>query len=212
LLEAIEQLSRNLTIALGHADLMIAHERLNVNVMRSMRDSLETAFSTLSVLRERVLTGSVGATDSLRETSLRERSAAVVSQVAELRIAETDVAVYGRDLLGGRFHSLLDVTLYVLNGVTAANNRRLDARLAVDEAGTDVFSLGASREAYQFALEDAERDFLAIGHDPDFVRFLEAGAWVPSEPFRMACRVIAMLFEVPVTTRRIDHVANNPTA
>jgi hypothetical protein len=173
-----------------------------------MRQSLEGAYVTLSALRDGVLTGSAGAADALRETSLRERSAAVVSQVAELRIAEAEVATYGRDMLGGRFRSLLDVTLYVLNAVTAANNKRLDARLAAEEAGgADVFSLGARREAYQFALDDAEHDFMAIGREPDFVRFLEAGAWVPSEPFRTACRVLAMLFDVPLVTRRPDHAS-----
>jgi hypothetical protein len=209
-LDAVEQLTRSITTALGHADVMLAHERLNVNVLRGMRQSLEGAYSTLSALREGVLTGSAGAADALRETALRERGAAVVSQVAELRIAETEAATYGRDLLGGRFRTLLDVTLYILNGVTQANSKRLDARLAAEAAiGDDVFTIAAQREAYQFALEDAEQDFAAVGQDPDFVRFLEVGAWVPSEPFRTACRVIAMLFDVPITTRRAHRITNS---
>lgn len=209
MVEAVEELSRTLTIALGHSDVMVGHGYPDINALRTMRASLEAAISTTLALREHILTGAVGGTDALRGTVLRERAAAVVMQVAELRLAETEVAIYGRELFTGRFRSLLDVTLFILNRITQVNDRRLTAQLAAEDclAGNDVLTLSARRAQYAFAIDQAERDFSAIGTDPDLLRFLEGGAWVPSEPFRIACRVIAMLFDVQLTRHRGDHIA-----
>jgi hypothetical protein len=208
MVEAVEELSRTLTIALGHSDVMFAHGYPDINALRTMRASLEAAISTTLALREQILSGAIGGTDALRGTVLRERAAAVVMQVAELRLAETEVAIYGRELFTGRFRSLLDVTLFILNRITQVNDRRLSAQLAAEEyVGNDVLTLSARREQYAFAIDQAEHDFAAIGTDPDLLRFLEGGAWVPSEPFRIACRVIAMLFDVQLTRQRGDHIA-----
>jgi hypothetical protein len=213
-IEAVEQVTRTLTIALAHSDLMFAHGFADVNALRGLRHALEDAYSKLVALRAEVLAGNLGPADVHRETSLRERTAAVVMQIAELRISESEVAIYGHDMFSGRFRCLLDVTLYVLSRITHVNECRLHARLDSDAAqwNTNPVVIAAHREAYQFALDDAEHEFCEIGRDPDLIRFLEAGAWVPSEPFRIACRVIAMLFDVPLTHKRVAHASSIPRA
>jgi hypothetical protein len=198
-LDAVAQLHLQLTTALGHADVLVANSEPAADEFRGMRRSLEDATALVHRLAWCVMSDAVIEIESHRETTLRDRAAAVVMQLAELRLAEPEMRGHGNELFPGRFHGLADVTVYVLSRITEINEARIRARLAA-ESSTDGLDIGhvPRADAYKLALDRIERGFAKIGHDADLQCFLQHGARVRSTSLRIACRTIAILLDVPI--------------
>jgi hypothetical protein len=190
--------------AIGHLDLeleRLTHQASDLVAPSSIGDRASTAIGfrkaiersnrALCALRERVLDSTSRLTLPRFESALRARTSVLQVQLHELTLAEADSAT--RLWPCGRFGSLVDVSAHVLDRLGRVNAMWLEARrsLGADEDGADHRRLIA-------AVAQAERDLIAIGRDIDLISFLAAGASVAPVRFRLACRVIAALFEVPL--------------
>ncbi len=189
-LATVARLDRDLTRARGHTDLLAAYGYDAAKVLSEIRHALEHAVTNMRELRVELLTFAGNLSEEYLEGALRERTAAVVSQLAELARAESETGPYRRELYRGKFGRLLDVSTYVLDQLGIVNETWFRAR-----RGTPAGCV-TTQTSYREALVRADRAFVAIGDDTDVQQFLCAGAWILSEPFRAACRVIATLFDV----------------
>ena len=199
-LDGIAQLDRGLTVAVGHADMLAAHGFAAMRTCSELRQVLEESLLGTRRLREQVLLFIGTDVDRCLELVLRERTAALLMRLADLALAEHEVLGYARALYTGRFQRLVDVSTYLIARVGELNESWFTARIDLDTWATDV-EREAATDRFRLVLKHAERGFAAIGRDPDVGRFLRVGARVPSVPFRLACRVLATLLELPLDLR-----------
>lgn len=191
-LATVARLDRDLSRALGHADLLAAHGHDAAESLSEICHALKHAVTNMRELRGELLTFAGNLSEQYLESALRERTAAVVSQLAELARAEPQTRPYRRELYRGKFRRLLDVSTYVLDQLGIVNETWFRARRCTVTADF------TTQTQYREALVRADRAFVAIGDDADVQQFLCAGTWILSEPFRAACRVLATLLDVDV--------------
>ena len=195
-LEVVATLDSDLTTALGHANTVGAATCAEARSLWELRRSLERSVTSTRDLREELLGVQGDASEHYKEVALRERTAAIVTRLADLALAEYEPN--GDELYRGRFRRLVDVSTHVLDQIGTVNEACFRARVGAegwrdDDNSAERLSRG---DAYSTALASAHDAFLAIGRDEDLSRFLRAGAAVTSEPFRTACRAIATLLDV----------------
>lgn len=207
-LESIARIDRELTNATDQASTLAAHTYSAHRALRELRRSLENSMTGTRELREELLMVllrcSGDASEPYPEATLRERTAAVATRLADLEVVEHEAAAEKSGLFIGKFQRLHDVHTHVLVQIGRVNEACFRARVGLESWRVDDGVHAATKRAkYRTHLVSANEAFAAIGKDRDLVCFVRAGVTVRSEPFRTACRALATLLEVylePETT------------
>ena len=202
-LEAVASLDRDLTVALGQADVIAAHTYTAARTLWELRRSLERSVMNARGLREELLGVAGDESEHYQEVSLRERTAAIVVRLADLARAEYETEAATNELYVGRFERLVEISTHLLDQIGHVNEACFRARVAA-EGWRDPESAARSigHDVYRRALASASEQLDLIGQDPDVAHFLRAGAAVASEPFRTGCRAIASVLNVSLDDRR----------
>jgi len=207
-LESIARIDRELTIAVDQASTLAAHTYSAHRALGELHRSLENSMTGTRELREdllmMLLMFSGDASEPYPEAALRERTAAVVTRLADLAVVEHEAAGEESGLFIGKFQRLHDVHTHVLAQIGRVNEACFRASVGLESWRVDDGVQPATKRAkYRSNLVSANEAFAAIGKDRDLVCFVRAGVAVRSEPFRAGCRALATLLEVdlePETT------------
>lgn len=196
-LDSVSRLDRDLSIALGYADVVAAHTYDDARTLWELRRSLEQSVFVARGLREALLADASNAAEDHLEVVLRERNAAIVLRLTELTTSEHEAQEQGLSVATERFQSLRDFNIHVIDQLGKINEACFRARLAEQRwSDHDDPTSPDRRDAYRATLVEALRSITGIGADSDVIRFLRARASGTTGRFSAACRALAVLLDV----------------
>jgi hypothetical protein len=193
-LEAVGQLDQELTRLTRHAAALAGplSPRDRASTVTSLRAALDRANDAIRSMRDRVLEGATELTVERFESAFRARTIVVQIQLQALKHAEPEVA-HRLWPAPGRFQSVDALSSFLLDRIGRLNATWSEERRELKSRGDN-----AEYRALIAAVVTAERALIAIGTDSDLISFLAVGASLTCEEFRVACRVIAALLDVPL--------------
>jgi hypothetical protein len=196
-LDTIALLDRELSMMLAHADVLSAHNYGDARNLWELRRSQERAVTWIRGLREELLMLAGDESEQYLEVAIRERTAAIVARLGELVLADVEPPP-GPPLFTGRFERFADVNTHLLDRVGRLTESCTRARLNLQ---TVAFAEAEQlQQLYRGALRSSFETFASIGAERDVATFLRTGAAEASEPVRIACRALASLLEVSLST------------
>lgn len=166
--------------------------------------SIEAILATARAIRQQLLdavTRNTESTIEIQERAVRSRTKILMRALQVLVRREHEVP---RNALIGRFQSVQDVYVFLVDQVVQIHGRWMEQRDA--DRQLDADSRGVL--AYS-AVDDAEIGFERLGRDTALATFLRVGAASECEPIRTACREIAATLDLHLVSREQIRAAAN---